>query len=211
MCGRFYTDDDDALYRQVLALLYQGNPEEAALLARKTGEIFPTDNVPAIDAGGPRMMEWGFSRYDGKGRVINARSETAFEKTMFREPMRSGRCLIPATSYFEWEKRGTKRIKYKLRPNKDGMFYFAGLYRAEAGKSVPLFVILTAPAAEGVSFIHDRMPVMLPDDAGRDWLNDEQRARDLLNGGYTDILFEPCAESGQNRKENDRNQQLKLW
>lgn len=211
MCGRFYTDDDDAMYRQVLALLYQKNPEEAALLMRKTGEIFPSDNVPVVGAEGPRMMEWGFTRYDGKGRVINARRETAAEKSMFREPMRSGRCLIPATSYFEWEKRGTKKVKYELRPKKDGMFYFAGLYRAEAGKDVPLFVILTEPAAEGISFIHDRMPVMLPDDAGEEWLHDEKRTSSLLGGGYRDILFQPCPADGQNRREKDRIQQLKLW
>jgi putative SOS response-associated peptidase YedK len=211
MCGRFYTDDDDAMYRQVLALLYQKNPEEAALLMRKTGEIFPSDNVPVVGAEGPRMMEWGFTRYDGKGRVINARSETAADKTMFREPMRSGRCLIPATSYFEWEKQGSKKIKYSLRPNKDGMFYFAGLYRAEAGKRVPLFVILTAPAAAGVSFIHDRMPVMLPDDLCKKWLHDEKHAAHLLDGGYQDILYKPCTVDGQNRMNRDDTEQLKLW
>lgn len=211
MCGRFYTDDDDALYRQVLALLYQNNPDEAALLMRKTGEIFPTDNVPVVDADGPRIMEWGFTRFDGKGRVINARSETAAGKNMFREPMRSGRCLIPATSYFEWEKQGSKKIKYQLRPNKDGMFYFAGLYRAEAGKNVPLFVILTAPAAENISFIHDRMPVMLPDDASKDWLHNGSRAASLLGGGYRDILYKPCPTDAQSHKEKDRSEQLRLW
>ena len=211
MCGRFYIDDEDALYRGFLERMHRMDTDDTILAMRKTGEIFPTDNVPVLDAGGPRMMEWGFTRYDGKGRVINARSETAAEKAMFCEPMRSGRCLIPATSYFEWEKRGARTTKYKLRPEKDGMFYFAGLYRAEAGKRVPLFVILTAPAAEGISFIHDRMPVMLPDGAGEDWLRDEKRAAGLLGGGYRDILFEPCADGGQNRKEKDRYQQLRLW
>ncbi len=211
MCGRFYTDDDDTLYRQVLALLYQKNHDEAALLMRKTGEIFPTDNVPVLDADGPRMMEWGFTLYDGKSRVINARSETAANKNMFREPMRYGRCLIPATSYFEWGKEGSKKIKYQLRPDKEGMFYFAGLYRAEAGANVPLFVILTAPAAEGISFIHDRMPVILPNDASEAWLRDRNCAVSLLRNGYRDILYEPCSIAGQKCKEKDRNEQLKLW
>ncbi len=211
MCGRFYIDDEDALYRGFLERMHRMDTDDTILAMRKAGEIFPTDNVPVLDAQGPRMMEWGFTRYDGKGRVINARSETAAEKNMFRGPMRSGRCLIPATSYFEWEKRGAKTVKYKLRPNKDGMFYFAGLYRAEAGKSVPLFVILTAPAAKNISFIHDRMPLMLPDDAGDGWLHDEKQAANLLGGGYREILYEPCDGDGQNRKEKDRYQQLRLW
>lgn len=192
MCGRFYTDDDDAQYRQILALLYQRDPNDATLLMRKSGEIFPSDTVPVLEACGPRMMEWGFSRYDGKGRVINARSETALERGMFREAMRSGRCLIPAKAYFEWEKRGSAKIKYELHPQSGGLFCFAGLCRAEAGKSVPLFVILTAPAAEGISFIHDRMPVILPPEAQEDWLGGGESAAGLVSEARGDMVYERC-------------------
>lgn len=205
MCGRFYTDDDDAQYRAVLALLYQRNPEEAALLLRKTGEIFPTDHVPVLLQPGPRIMQWGFSRFDGKGRVINARSETALEKPMFRAPLltdtsgqtsveqlRSGRCLIPAASYFEWETREGKKIKYRLRPERAGLFTFAGVYRSEAGAQTPVFVILTAPAPEGISFIHDRMPVILPEERREDWLNSGEHAARLLKEDTQRIAYEVC-------------------
>jgi putative SOS response-associated peptidase YedK len=120
---------------------------------------------------------------------------------MFRGPMIAARCLIPAASYFEWEKRGGQTIKYRLRPKEDGLFYFAGLYRSEAGKDVPRFVILTAPAADGMSFIHDRMPVMLPEKAQDGWLNDAQHAPGLLEEGVRDIVYEPCGQA----------EQLKLW
>lgn len=192
MCGRFYTDDDDAQYRAVIALLYQRNPDDTALLLRKSGEIFPTDKVPVLDASGPRMMEWGFSRFDGKGRVINARSETVLEKSMFRVPMTNGRCLIPAASYFEWEKRGSEKIKYKLRPKGEGLMTFAGLYRTEAGSQLPLFVILTAPAANGISFIHDRMPVILPQEAQEDWFKSAEKANSLLERANTEFEYEIC-------------------
>lgn len=192
MCGRFYTDDDDAQYRAVLALLYQRNPDDTALLLRKSGEIFPTDKVPVLDASGPRLMEWGFSRFDGKGRVINARSETVMEKSMFRGPMINGRCLIPAASYFEWEKRGSEKIKYKLRQKGEGMLTFAGLYRAESGSQLPLFVILTAPAANGISFIHDRMPVILSQDMQEDWLKSADKAGGLLERANTEFEYEIC-------------------
>ena len=192
MCGRFYTDDDDAQYRQVIALLYQRNPDDTALLLRKSGEIFPTDKVPVLDAGGPRMMEWGFSRYDGKGRVINARGETVLEKSMFRGPMQSGRCLIPASSYFEWETRESKKLKYSLRPKGEGMFYFAGLWRPESGSKLPLFVILTTPAANGISFIHERMPLMLNEQKKEQWLGDPAGAALLLGEGLQDVAYERC-------------------
>lgn len=205
MCGRFYTEDDDAQYRAVLALLYQRNPEEAALLLRKTGEIFPTDHVPVLLSQGPQIMQWGFSRFDGKGRVINARSETALEKPMFRAPLladaapprvgenvRLGRCLIPAANYFEWETREGKKKKYRLRPEREGLFTFAGVYRSEAGAQTPVFVIFTAPAPEGISFIHDRMPVILPEERREDWLNSGEDATRLLKEGTQRIAYEAC-------------------
>ncbi len=197
MCGRFYTDFDDAQYREMLAMLYLRAQQDAGLLMMKNGEVFPTDQVAALDTEGPRMMRWGFARFDGKGTIINARSETALEKNMFRTPMMgansfSGRCLIPANAYFEWETREKQKIKYKLRPAKEGMFTFAGLYRAERGTDVPVFVILTAPAAEGISHIHDRMPLILPQEDREAWLKDSNEVARLLEEGVKEIDYEPA-------------------
>ena len=73
------------------------------------GEVFPGDRVPVLclsRAGNlrPFAMDWGYTLSDGK-RLINARSETAAEKPMFRESMRLRRCLLPMSAYFEWERR----------------------------------------------------------------------------------------------------------
>ena len=200
MCGRFYTDFDDAQYREMLAMLYLKSEKDAGLLMLKNGEVFPTDQVAALDLTGARAMRWGFARFDGKGKVINARSETSLEKNMFRAPMltqaglpQTGRCLIPASAYFEWETRDKQKIKYKLRPAKEGLFTFAGLYRSEAGSDTPVFVILTAPAAEGISFIHDRMPLILPPEQREDWLHDPAQAAKLLEEGTKEFVFEPAS------------------
>ena len=200
MCGRFYTDFDDEQYREMLALLYLKSERDAGLLMLKNGEVFPTDTVAALDAAGPRAMRWGFARFDGKGKVINARSETALEKNMFRAPMmtnpglpQTGRCLIPASGYFEWETREKQKIKYKLRPAKEGLFTFAGLYRSEVGQDTPVFVILTAPASGGISFIHDRMPLILTPEQREAWLSDPTSAGKLLEEGVQDIVYEPAS------------------
>lgn len=200
MCGRFYIDLEDELYRRFLERMQQRDNQE--LPPFLGGEIFPTDFVPVLDETGLRAMQWGFARFDGKGKVINARSESALEKTMFRTSMLSsasgkdgalsGRCLIPATGYFEWETRDKKKIKYKLRPASEGMFTFAGLYRSEAGAKTPVFVILTAPTAEGILFIHDRMPLILPPEQRAEWLSDASAAAKLLKEGERDIEYEPA-------------------
>jgi len=200
MCGRFYTDFDDEQYREMLALLYLKSEREAGLLMLKNGEVFPTDTVAALDAKGPRAMRWGFARFDGKGKVINARSETVLEKSIFRAPMmtdaglpQTGRCLIPASGYFEWETREKQKIKYKLRPAREGLFTLAGLYRAEAGQETPVFVILTAPASGGISFIHDRMPLILTPEQRESWLSDPASAGKLLEEGVQEIVYEPAS------------------
>lgn len=200
MCGRFYTDFDDAQYREMLAMLYLKSERDAGLLMLKNGEVFPTDQVAALDASGARAMRWGFARFDGKGKVINARSESALEKTMFRAPMmtqaglpQTGRCLIPASAYFEWETREKQKIKYQLRPAREGLFTFAGLYRSEAGSDTPVFVILTAPAVEGISFIHDRMPLILAPEQREAWLSSPDEAAKLLEEGTREFVYEPAS------------------
>ena len=54
MCGRFYTDFDDAQYREMLAMLYLKSEKDAGLLMLKNGEVFPTDQVAALDLTGAR-------------------------------------------------------------------------------------------------------------------------------------------------------------
>ena len=54
------------------------------------------------------MRKWGivpFWANDPKSisHPINARSEEAYAKPMFRGPFRSNRCLVPATAFFEWK------------------------------------------------------------------------------------------------------------
>ena len=131
-------------------------------------------------------MKWGYTLPDGK-QIINARSETAADKPLFRDGMLQRRCLIPATNYFEWEKRGRERIKYAIRQSDSPIMYMAGVYRIENGK--PVFSILTREPAENIAFIHNRMPVILPSEAKDDWLNVRYKAGDVLKASSLIVSF----------------------
>jgi putative SOS response-associated peptidase YedK len=74
--------------------------------------IAPTQSVLAVitnrDVREARFLRWGLvpSWADDPAvgqRLINARAETAAEKPSFRHALRRQRCLIPATSFFEWQ------------------------------------------------------------------------------------------------------------
>ena len=190
MCGRFYVPEDDSvqMIRAVMEALEHRN------ISAKTGEVFPGDTAAVIASNRrlepqPFAMEWGYHLPDGK-RIINARSETAAQKAMFKDGMRQRRCLIPVAHYYEWEKAAGKKVKYAIEPKNSDGFYLAGIYRIEAGK--PVFTILTSAAAEGISFIHERMPVILPSEATTDWLNPRYHGNDILRAALTDMEYKAC-------------------
>ena len=169
MCGRYWIEPEE-------------NPELMEIIAQmqridvpvKTeGEIFPGDRVPVLcrsRAGNvrPFAMEWGYRFPDGK-RIINARSETAGERPMFRDGMAHRRCLLPMSAYFEWEKREDGKQKYRIAPADGGVHYLAGLYRFEGTN--PVCTVLTAASTGNIAFIHHRMPVILSGAEKETWLD----------------------------------------
>ncbi len=188
MCGRYFIDDGyDPEISGIIGQIsdrYRDTPELAAM---KRGEIFPSDIVPVITQRASELMKWGFRRLDGKGRIINARLETAAEKPMFRKPFYSNRCIIPANHYFEWKKDEAKKLKFAI--GHDGPVYMAGLYRQENDEDMPLFVILTKPAEISIMFIHDRMPVILNKSLLRAWLGGNCGAEDLMRQNQEDLKY----------------------
>lgn len=182
MCGRYFLEpeDGDEALRQIIEILNRRGEE-----AKFEGEVFPTDVVPALAGGKIVRMQWGFSKPIGKGQIINARSETAGEKPMFRRAFESARCLIPASGYYEWGR--VDRKKYAMACA-DPVIYMAGLYRKEAPDAPARFVILTRDASPSVSGIHERMPVILAGDARRAWLNVANSATSVLQYAKDDVV-----------------------
>ena len=173
MCGRYFIDDSLKSFEPLIEELNRGKPGGTPAVQIKTGEIRPTDVAPAIANSRARrqrpfLMRWGFGGRDSHV-VINARSETALARPMFRDAMLERRCLVPASYYFEWQAQGKRRIKHAVKP--DGpVMYMAGLYRLEVGELLAAFTILTQAADERIAHIHDRMPVLLPAQWAGEWL-----------------------------------------
>ncbi len=185
MCGRYFIDERDPLLRGFVdAARRKGDV--------KTGEVFPADTAAVIANNrlmkpGVFPMRWGFERPNG-GLVINARSETAAEKPMFRDSARLRRCLIPISWYYEWERGPDGKIKYALRPARGGAAYLGGLYTIGAD-GVPRFAVLTRPAAPEISFIHGRMPVLVPPEKQGNWLSQQMTLDELLSDAETGMDY----------------------
>ncbi len=194
MCGRFYIEKEDPTEEllKIIAEIDRKLKEDPDGLSVKQGEIFPTDIVPVIANSKthtfqPFAMKWGFTKFDGSGVIINARSETAMEKSMFRQPMMERRCLIPASNYFEWQAVSGKKVKHLIRDPQNPLLYMAGCYRWEKDSKFPLFVILTRDAAPGITYIHNRMPVILPREAREAWLSDTTDITGILSTALSEL------------------------
>lgn len=195
MCGRMYIEPEDPtgeLYSILATLRFKNETE--AISVKLSGEIFPSNIIPVMvnlqdseQAAVP--MKWGFPRFDGKGLVINARSETAAIKPMFRQSARDMRCIIPVSYYFEWQSQEKEKIKYSLRPSNGSLTYMAGLYKVDAHSGGQVFIVLTRQADEKISFIHDRMPVILPKQLIYEWLSPHNSFDEFINKAIGEMEY----------------------
>ena len=187
------------LYKSVLSRLSFGIPSKGLFQwPRNSKEVFPTNKQAIVVGGGKKSIEgavWGFAPPFAKRPLINARGETVHEKPTFKEAFLMGRCIVPATSFFEWEKMEDKKIRREIRVRDQEIFSMAGLYstfRDKAGLTFVAFTIITTEANSQMKKIHDRMPVILHRDKEDLWLNREERDLDRLKSlmAPTDLVLE---------------------
>lgn len=162
MCGRFLFDAEfDEVYQKFMLFERDFNFPK--------GAINPTNQAATIvsEQGNPKLklMKWGLEGFDKGQQLINARSETLLQKPRFSKLM-SNRCVIPATSFFEWEKRGSEKIPHQFKLS--NVMSLAGLYEPIPGGAA--FTILTMASSGDVAPYHGRMPVSLSDEALSSWL-----------------------------------------
>lgn len=150
-------------------------------------DIYPSETAPvfSMDPGsntGELMVSsqvWGYPSPREKGLLINARSETILEKPTFSRGIRVGRCVIPASCFYEWD---TRKSKASFFPRNSAVLYMAGVFERplDPGSNYSRFVILTREADEIVRPVHSRMPLLLTSDQVPDWIGDFEKVEDLL-------------------------------
>ena len=184
MCGRYYVEDRTA--REIEKLVWQAEEKlhqssAAALKRVHSTDVHPSDEAPVLIAAGDGLtcswLRWGFPLQQGQGKklVFNARCESVAEKPFFREGIRHRRIVIPATAFYEWDK---KKNKYTFQKEGRKTLFMAGCCRRYSDGEH--FVILTTDANSSMRPIHDRMPLLLEETEVRDW---------ILDGGRTDSLL----------------------
>ncbi len=125
----------------------------------------------------PRWVKTPDQAQEIRNKTINARSETITEKPSFRHLAGKQHCILPVTGFYEWHDHYGKKIPYYLSPKEGRALALAGLYDRwtdrETGERWHTFTLLTVPAGPLLARIHNtrkRMPLILPADKGRKWL-----------------------------------------
>ena len=195
MCGRFTLIAWDEVERRFLPV---GSGmeiirERFADTGPQRYNIAPTQDVITITGDGEvnaaQFMRWGLVPSWAKdisigNRMINARAETLAERPSFRVAFRRRRCLVVADSFYEWKRDGRKRTPMRISLESGELFGFAGLWeswKSPEGRRIQSCTIVTTEANEFLAPIHNRMPVILSQDAEPMWLDPDVQDTDALS------------------------------
>jgi putative SOS response-associated peptidase YedK len=176
MCGRF------SIAVRISYLAERFGVIEPAGISLPRFNIGPGEDVPIITGIRPaevEMMQWGLIPSWNKGgkpstTPINARAEGLADKKLFRALLQKGRCLVPATGFYEWKTSGNQKIPYYFRMKSQEIFGMAGLcdsWRAPDGRIIWSFTIITTNPNSLVLPLHNRMPAILKQEDEKEWLD----------------------------------------
>ena len=194
MCGRFANTENI----DVQAAQFDADPRDTHWTP--SANCAPHQQLPIIFEYNEhrylRLAEWGFQASWAPGKaLINAQSETAAEKSSFKDAFRKRRCVIPANAFYEWKKVSSGKQPMVFQCRNQALFPMAGIWeqtQTDQGR-IGRFTILTCSANQQLADIHARMPVILQADEINTWLSNNSsldRIQDLCrsyNDNETDI------------------------
>lgn len=214
MCGRFaqvFEEKDVSRIEEILRAAcsiedlgipsFHTAPTDEAGIVVGSGAEACEPGVVGRSCSRSRRARFGLvpSWSDGPGSgpmMMNARSETVREKAAFRGLVRSRRCVVPVSGFFEWEKvDGEKRKRPWFVKRADGeAMLLAGVWDTwgKDGGELESFSVLTMAPDSFLGAIHDRMPVILETEETGVWMDRESADREidglLLRGPIEGVL-----------------------
>lgn len=215
MCARYTMVSDPAAW----AGLFQVDPSGLDLQPRYN--VAPTQPVPVVGLGATgqrsvQLLMWGLTPPWSKGApIVNARSETVFDKPSFRQAARARRALMVADGFYEWRDTPTGKQASLFRRPDGAPFAFAAIWEKTQepdGRARFGVALLTTRANAVVAPTHDRMPVILSEPAQHAaWLDPatpQEALQALLVPAPESLL---CARTVGRRVNSSRVEGPECW
>jgi putative SOS response-associated peptidase YedK len=201
MCGRYTITQDIAGLEKLVRFICK------VVDFKPRYNIAPRQQVPVLvwenGAAVLKPMRWGLIPSWSKDETIgdkltNARAETISEKSSFRKPFQSQRCLIPADGFYEWQTTPAGKLPFWFTRRGNGFFCMAGLWEKwirpprsgeldlgngdEPAKSqtVETYTVITTTPNSMVAAVHNRMPVILSPEHYQWWLEPKRFEPEFL-------------------------------
>lgn len=217
MCGRYTIGVNYNKLNEIVESKYNINEIPEFNLPRFN--VAPMQDVISIINDGKKYrigtFKWGFIPYFANSekigyKMINARKETLANKPVFKHSFLHKRCVILADGFYEWKKVNNEKIPIRYKLKNEELFSFAGLwstYTREDNSKLYTCTIITTEPNKIVSPIHNRMPVILNDEAEKLWLNpnimDLEMLSSLLNPYDSEIMEAYQVSKVVNNVKND--------
>lgn len=211
MCGRY------VLKREDLEALVKQFGVRSLEEFHSRYNIAPTSIVPVLRPRPSAPVElagvrWGlipaWAKPDAPAKpLVNLRAETLV--TRFQGALRSRRCVLPASGFFEWESFGTRKQPWFFSARDGGAFGLAGIWdtwHGPEGTELETCTILTTTPNDVLRPIHDRMPVVLTPQQCQSWLDlsvDARRLETLLASAPADALVAMKVGAAVSSVKND--------
>ena len=178
MCGRFAFFGNNRESLEPLGVVSDPPLLESYNIA-PTQEVIVIRTWPETGQLEYGMLRWGLLPFWSKTSktkfpLINARAEGIKKKPSFRAPFKYRRCIIPASGFYEWQKRARGKQPFFIRPIDEGYFGLAGIWdqwQGGDGQDIESCAIITTTSNSMVAEIHDRMPVILEQSNQVAWLD----------------------------------------
>lgn len=203
MCGRAYqTYTEEELYLRYLNARSNQNP----LGLKANYNLSPTQLSPVVivrdNTTQITMARWGLIpawaadvKSASKYSLINARGEEILEKRSYKDAFIKRRCIVPISGFIEWKRDDPKTKRpFAIHLKSEKIMSVAGVWEHWTAKdnseTIDSFSIITTAANSFMQNIHERMPVILPAELERVWLDPSNQ-----NGERMHSLLQPCPAS----------------
>lgn len=168
-----------------------GTPQDLDGNENDTAATRPRSDAPGVTRYKLQSMKWGLvpfwtkrnPDYGSVLKTINARDDSLASKGgMWNTMKQRKRCIVIAQGFYEWLKKngGKEKLPHFTKRTDGQLMCFAGLWDCvkydDSDEKHYTFSIITTDSNKQLSFLHDRMPVILENgsDAIRTWLDPER-------------------------------------
>ena len=220
MCGRFV-----GTYRVADLLEELGEAvEDRGLTLRlpdtdkyllRNFNVAPTTGIPVLlHRDGSielEIMQWGlvpsWSQDPRVGaKMINARAETLTEKVSFKNLVRSNRCIIPMSGFYEWHREGERpKVPFYVTRGDRKLLLAAGLWTTSGVVDNGFTcAMVTRESGDDLASIHHRSPAHFSSVLACEWMTADMELGELCDDSVQPKLSFHEVSTDVNSVHNNR-------